>query len=420
MMNPPPEARSMILMTGRSSGEQPPPPGISPPRLLPDEANPPGAPGPQGVPPPGARGGPGLLPDFPQRVVRTADPETFWLLIHLPMNQLRIAGLQPAMLVGHTHSVGESPLLFNPDPWLYFIGGMIVFSVLFWLVLTRSLTRVIARMMRATEAIAEGRFDVQAPDRRADELGRLGFAINRMAARLQGFITGQRRFLGDVAHELCSPLARMEIALGILEERGDPRDTPLVRDVREEVTHMRRLAHELLSFSRAAVGGNRLRLDPVPVEEIVAAALRQEQAGNGRVQIQVPAGLRMRAHGELMTRAVANLVRNALRYAGEAGPITVSAWEEDAQVVLSVADAGPGVPPHELERLFDPFYRLDESRGAETGGAGLGLAIVKTCVEACHGTVSAFNRQPHGLDVRIRGAAVRSDEAVPGAPAGTA
>ncbi len=424
-MDPPAQAHSLIIMTGHGAQPNGPPPQ-GPPEQGPPGQGPPGQ-GPPGQGPPISEGGPPpaqpdplppemrvpqppqganaprpILPDFPQHVIRTNDPETYWLLVHLPLNRLGQAGVDPLMLVGRTHRADASPLLFNPNPWLKLAAGMIVFSALFWLIITRSLTGALGKMTRATEAIAEGRFDLPAPEKRSDELGRLGFAINRMAARLKGFITGQRRFLGDVAHELCSPLARMEVALGILEERSGEREAPYVRDVREELARLRKLAHELLSFSKASLGENRIKLEPLSVLEIVESAVRQEKSGTAEVRVDVPADLRMKTHAELLGRAVANLLRNAIRYAGHAGPITVSAWDEGAETVIAVADEGPGVPPNELERLFDPFYRLDESRTADTGGAGLGLAIVKTCVEACRGTVRAFNRNPHGLEVQLR------------------
>jgi two-component system sensor histidine kinase CpxA len=407
-MDPPAEAHSLIIMTGRARQPGGPPgqgpPGQGPPisegqaptapqDSLPPEMRPPPPQGPGAARP--------IIPDFPQHVLRTNNPETYWLLVHLPMNRLEQPGLGPAMLVGRAHRADKSPLLFNPNPWLWLAAGMIGFSTLFWLLLTRNLTGALGKMTRATEAIAEGRFDLQAPEKRSDELGRLGFAINRMAGRLKGFITGQRRFLGDVAHELCSPLARMEVALGILEERSDERAGPYVRDVREELARLRKLAHELLSFSKASLGENRIKLEPLLVLEIVETAVRQERNDAVEVRIEVPADLRWQTHAELLGRAVANLLRNAIRYAGQAGPVTVRAWKEGAGIVIAVADEGPGVPAQELERLFDPFYRLDESRTADTGGAGLGLAIVKTCAEACRGTVRAFNRDPHGLEVQL-------------------
>lgn len=308
----------------------------------------------------------------------------------------------PVTLVGRTPSLGASPLLFNPKPWFFVAAGIIVFSILFWIPLARNLTKSITGMTRATESIAEGRFDIQLADSRRDELGRLSHAINRMAGRLKDYVTGQKRFLGDAAHELCSPLARMEIALEILEERSDEQALPLVRDVRDEVNHMRKLATELLSFSKASLGAGNVKLEPVSVGAMVAAALHQEKGDAGLIQLDIPDELRVQGNFELLQRAMGNLIRNALRYAGDAGPISITASREQEQVVITVADEGPGVSPGEVGKLFDPFYRVDTSRTSETGGTGLGLAIVKSCVEGCGGVVSAANRSPRGLEIRIR------------------
>ena len=107
------------------------------------------------------------------------------------------------------------------------------------------------------------------------------------------------------------------------------------------------------------------------------------------------------ANEGLLLRAIANVLRNAIRYAGEAGPITVSAERDGSQVAITIADRGPGLPDEELEQVFTPFYRPDTARTRETGGSGLGLAIVRTCVEACGGTVTCRNGRP-GLEVVMR------------------
>jgi two-component system sensor histidine kinase CpxA len=401
-----------------------PPPGEGMPDGPPDEGPPPvreGAapqapmlgngvdpnlpPPPSDEPPPPPREGDGRppgrgLPDFPKSILRSEDPRAYWLLVRLPSEPLQASG--PITLLGRTPALGISPLMFNPRPWILCAGGIVLFSILFWIPLARNLTASISSMTRATESIAEGRFDVHVAEAREDELGRLSHAINRMAGRLKDLVTGQRRFLGDAAHELCSPLARMEIALEILEERSAGETLPLVRDVREEVTHMRKLANELLSFSKASLGETHVKLEPVRVAEVIAAAIHQEKSDAGLIELAVPDDLRVLGHFELLQRAVANLVRNALRYAGDAGPISIIARRQDAFVFITIDDLGPGVPPDEVGKLFDPFYRADPSRTSETGGVGLGLAIVKTCVEACGGVVSAANRHPHGLEIRIR------------------
>jgi two-component system sensor histidine kinase CpxA len=342
----------------------------------------------------------GAAPEFPKSVIRTHDPTRYWLLIRLPPEPL--GAVSPVTLAGVVSSLGRTPLLFNPKPWVVVVAAIIIFSTLFWLPLARGLSRSISTMTHATESIAEGRFDIQLANSRKDELGRLGHAINRMAGRLQEFVTGQKRFLGDAAHELCSPLARMEIALGILEERGDEAVLPYVRDVREELTHMRKLANELLSFSRASLGDGRVRLESVNVAGIVAAVLQLEKGDLRRIRVEVPGDLDVRGHPESLRRALANLLRNARTHAAGNGWISIAAWAEQNHVIITVSDEGPGVAPHELEKLFEPFYRVDPSRASETGGVGLGLAIVKTCVEACGGVVAAANRSPTGLEIRLR------------------
>ncbi|HEV3271651.1 MAG TPA: HAMP domain-containing sensor histidine kinase [Candidatus Methylacidiphilales bacterium] len=398
-LEPPEKIRRALVYAPPSHPANGPPsgPGMPPPGG-PAEFNPqPGGPLPPEAQP--NRLPPRQIPDFPKFVLRSNAPSAYWLLVRLPPEPLQADG--PVTLVGMTPSLGVSPLLFNPKPWIAVAAGIILFSILFWLPMARNLTSPITQMTRATESIAEGRFDIQLSDSRRDELGRLSHAINRMAARLKALVTGQKRFLGDAAHELCSPLARMEIALGILEERADAKSLPYVRDVREEVTHMRKLANELLSFSKASLGEGRVKLEPVNVAEIIEAAIRLEKSDHCPIESAPPRDLFVRGNFELLQRAVANLLRNALRYAGAAGSVSINAWREQDRVFITVSDQGPGVSPRELDKLFDPFYRVDPSRTAETGGAGLGLAIVKTCVEACGGVVRATNRIPHGLEVRI-------------------
>jgi two-component system sensor histidine kinase CpxA len=191
------------------------------------------------------------------------------------------------------------------------------------------------------------------------------------------------------------------MVIGILEQRADPASRGAVSDAADEVKEMSSLVNELLSFSKAGLKPRDVEGQPVDLGEL-AARIVEREGGAGRVQVAVPAGLVALAEPELLGRALANLVRNALRYAGDAGPITVSAERTGGDILLRVTDSGPGVPDDALSRIFDPFYRVEASRSRETGGVGLGLAIVKTCVEACRGRVIARNRQPCGLEVTLQ------------------
>jgi two-component system sensor histidine kinase CpxA len=257
--------------------------------------------------------------------------------------------------------------------------------------------------------IAEGRFETRVAEGRRDELGDLGQSVNQMAARLAGLVAGQKRFLGDVAHELCSPLAKLRVALGILDQRAGEEHKDYIARAEDEAAHIANLVNELLSFSKASLTAPAAQLRPVNVCQAVDRAVHREASGDGQVKLEVPGELMVRADAELLTRALSNLLRNAVRYAGEAGPITVSAQREQGQVKITVADCGPGVPANDLPRLFDPFYRADASRDRETGGVGLGLAIVKTCIESCCGTVACRNLEPAGLEVTIRLQLEKSD-----------
>lgn len=239
-------------------------------------------------------------------------------------------------------------------------------------------------------------------EERRDEIGRLAKSINRMAARLSAFVTGQKRFLGDVAHDLGSPIARIQFGLGALEQRVDGDHRERVTDIMEDVDHLTKLVNELLAFSRAEMKSKTVKLDRIALLTVVQTVVKRETSPANEVVIEIDPGLEAVASGELLARALANLLRNALKYADDAGPIVLKASKRADKVELEVKDMGPGVPEEYLDRLFEPFFRPEASRDRDSGGVGLGLAIVKTCVDACKGTVSAANLKPNGFVVIIR------------------
>jgi two-component system sensor histidine kinase CpxA len=330
-------------------------------------------------------------------MIHTDHPSRYWLLLPLDAPGPRQAGpLPPLTLIAVSESIGLGGLVLDFTPWVAAAGGILVFSVLFWLPLVRGITRSIGEMTGATARVAEGRFDIPVRENRSDELGLLARSINQMAGRLAGFVNGQKRFLGDIAHELCSPLARAQVALGILERQVSAGS---LADLREEVQQMSSLVNELLSFSKASLAAGRIKVQRLRLHEVLSRAIERE--GLAAIQSSVAEDLWVQAEPELLCRAISNLLRNAVKYAGDAGPVEANAERKGGDVILSISDHGPGVPGEALARVFDPFFRLDVSRDRETGGAGLGLAIVKTCVESCGGRVSCRNREPRGLRVVI-------------------
>jgi two-component system sensor histidine kinase CpxA len=353
---------------------------------------------PPDAPPPPSPGGPNGFPKF---IVRAGQPPMYWIGVRTPLPTDTGRPGPPTTLLIAVPTLASGGLLLDVSPWLWVGAGVLVCSALLWLPLVRGITRSIRQMTGAAGQMAQGQFGARVDTARRDELGRLGESLNHMAGRLGEYVTGQKRFLGDIAHELCSPLARMEMALGVLEQRANAAQLDHVNDVREEVRHMSSLVNELLSFSKAGLRAKELELRPVPLAELCRRVIARDAQGEADIRVNVDAGVKVLADPDLLARAVGNVLRNAVRYAGDAGPIALTATTRGADVALAITDRGPGVPPGTLHRLFDPFYRPESARTREGGGSGLGLAIVKSCLEACGGSVTVANAQPTGLEVTM-------------------
>jgi two-component system sensor histidine kinase CpxA len=303
-------------------------------------------------------------------------------------------------MVWRFDSLWTNPFFFNFKPWLSIAALVVLISAVCWLPFIRGLTRALSNLTAATGQIAEGHFEVKLPTSRRDEIGQLSDSINQMAHRLSSYVSGQKRFLGDIAHELCSPIARMQLGVGILEQHASAEEQPYVARVQEEIQHMSALVNELLSFSKASLGA-RADLESVNVLAIVRRAIEREAPEGLPVETKIDQKLAVVAQPDYLFRSISNVLRNAIRYAGQSGPIIISAVPDGQNIRILVADEGPGVPAEELEEILKPFYRPESARQSETGGVGLGLAIVRTCMEACGGTVSCRNRAPKGFEVEL-------------------
>ncbi len=334
-------------------------------------------------------------------LLRTSNPTRYWACVPFPFHERRESRPEYLFLLAASSSITGNGLFFNPVPWLLLAGFVLVISILLWIPLVRSITRPIGSITRAAEEIARGNFSVHVGEKRADEVGRLGVAINHMSGQLESLIMGQKRFLGDVAHELASPLARMNLGLSILEQRLKGDDLGRLEDIAEEVRHMSNLINELLSFTRAEIGSERRSAEVVRLGVMIASVVDREGSDDVEIINRVVDDISVWAVENLLTRALSNILRNAVRYAGQAGPIEISAHREGEKVLLKVIDQGSGVPEETIGRLFEPFYRPEAVRNRKSGGVGLGLAIVKTCVQACGGTVKAENLSPKGFSVTM-------------------
>ena len=393
----------------RPPREGPPDDEFGPPEeaMFGDTPPPGGPPGMRGLPPrdrmdrPGPPGGgerPKARADF---LVRGDGGNGYWAGIDLPLMEVRQGQPVHGLLVIRAGDLSGGGLFFDLKPWI--IGGLTVLglSLVLWAPVVFGITRYLSRLSKTTEAIADGKFDARVGISRSDELGSLGDSIESMASRLDRLVRGQKRFLGDVAHELCSPLARIRTGLGVLEYGLTPEQQVRLESIEEDVGELSQLVSEVLAFTKASTAPGSVRLEAVELAPVIQLALSRECPGQ-QAEVQIPEKLAVLADRNLFARAVANVLRNAARHGGDGCTLRIFAVRHGDEVELRLSDNGPGVDPADLPRLFEPFYRPDAARTREAGGVGLGLAIVRSGIEASGGTVRAENASPNGLSVVFR------------------
>jgi two-component system, OmpR family, sensor kinase len=335
--------------------------------------------------PPPPLAGARLLPARPLPLLIAADGSEYRLVV-----------------MGRRQTFG--PLGYPAARWAVLLLALAVTGIASWW-LARSITRPVAGLGAATRQLAGGRLETRAAaelTRRRDELGTLARDFDAMAQRLRALVEGKERLLADISHELRSPLARMRVALALARQSGGDVSTQLDR-LETETERLDALIGQVLKLARLDARGPDAVLDPVDLGELVDGIARdaafEAQPRGVRVNWTMPArSVTVAGDGPLLASAVENVVRNALRYTAAGTTVTVEVEEPPAVVVR---DHGPGVPESELERIFEPFHRVAEARGRDSGGDGIGLAITSRVMRAHGGSASARNCAGGGLEVRL-------------------
>jgi two-component system sensor histidine kinase CpxA len=275
------------------------------------------------------------------------------------------------------------------------------------------LTMPIVRLRAATRQLAAGDLAARsgAPNiRRRDEVAGLMRDFDGMAERLENLVKAQSRLLNDISHELRSPLARLNVALGLARQRSGPESAAMLERIELEAGRLNELIGRLLTLARLEDGEQHVPTTVVLLDEVVLTVAEdaefEAQARHCHVRSEIPAGSwGVRGDASLLHSAIENVVRNAIRYTREGTTIEIHLEKTEGtggeEAVVQVTDCGSGVPADALEKLFQPFYRLDDARGRQTGGVGLGLAITERAVRFHGGRVAATNRAEGGLMVQI-------------------
>jgi two-component system sensor histidine kinase BaeS len=285
-----------------------------------------------------------------------------------------------------------------------FIGLLV--SAAFAALITALIVRPIRQLSGGAAALARREFAVRVPEGRRDELGDLATDFNKLAAALEGYDTRQRQWLADISHELRTPLAVLRGELEALLDGLRTADAAAMRSLRQEVGRLEALIQDLQLVSQAESGALRLtraETDLGALAQQSGERFRERLKARGfALTVDAAPGLLANVDAQRIEQVLANLLENALRHATPPGPVVLAARFEADTLVLSVTDAGPGVPAEALPRLFDRLFRVDSARTRASGGAGLGLAICKSIVEAHGGTIEARASAAGGLEVVVR------------------
>ncbi|MEM9301290.1 MAG: HAMP domain-containing sensor histidine kinase [Pseudomonadota bacterium] len=303
-----------------------------------------------------------------------------------------------------------------PTPPLLLAGGrqgvqlrllvaVLISALLCWL-LAWLMLRPVHRLRWATSQLAAGDLSQRVNQRghfARDEIGMLAGDFDRMAASLESAQQNQLRLLRDISHELRSPLARMQVALELARDSEADHLPRHLDRIDEESGRLNALIGDILELSRTQTDGLALALDAIDLGAMLGEISdRARFEGQGRqvdVVVTAPAALSMTGDARLIERAIENIVRNAVAHEPDGGRVDVTAVAAGEGVRIEVADHGPGVPSEQLERIFDPFHRVDEARSP--GGHGVGLALTRAAVEVHGGRVSASTRKDGGLTVQL-------------------
>ncbi len=367
-----------------------------------------------------------LQGEFPLAIRYISDKEGHSLLLFSPMKR----GVSETLYIGppnERREFGPAPMLNEssplppfetrrtppppsesvPYPLTLLIGSGLIASIFFSALLAWYFTKPISLLRQSFSRLAEGQLDTRIGKkmgRRRDELVELGQNFDDMAGKISQLMTVQQRLLHDVSHELRSPLARMQAAVGIAEQQPEKTQEILNR-IERESQRMSDLVGELLVLSRLETGVT----DNVHIEiclnelldEIISDARFEASSKNIQIHYSAVEDIFITVRSELIHRAIENILRNAIKFSPPDADInlTISTDEDNHRLYIVIEDNGPGVAEGDIESIFKPFFRGQLTKRNDS--IGLGLAIAYRAVNAHHGEIKASNRPGGGLRVEV-------------------
>jgi signal transduction histidine kinase len=369
----------------------------------------------------GRQPSPGAL-DLAQKVMQTHEPVLKEAFPQIVGRRLQTARGDQYVWVAEMPS---HPPLLSYDHVMH-LFAMILIGGAFCYWLARYLTAPVTKLRRATNELASGNLAARVGPslgNRRDELASLGSDFDLMAEQIESLLKAQRRLLGDISHELRSPLARLNVALELARQRAGSEATSALERIQHEAENLNEMIGQLLVLTRLETGAqeiskNRFDLANL-VRDIADDADFEARSRNRSVRLGSSESFMIAGSEELLRPAIENVVRNAIQYTAEKSEVEIDIKTDGASLggsivltgedqnlsegfaEITVRDHGAGVPENALAEIFRPFYRVDDARDRESGGTGLGLAITERAVSLHGGTVTAMNASDGGLIITI-------------------
>ena len=291
-----------------------------------------------------------------------------------------------AVIYRVTRMAGGAPLPRNLIVNLILL--LLILVVVLYLV-ARSITRPLSALARAADSVGRDVRPAQLTERGARELRHAARAFNTMQDRLRRYLDSRSRVLAAMSHDLKTPLTRLRLQVEALDNH------PMQERIGHELDEMETMVHQALSLFRGLDDGE--PVTPVDMNALLAKIREECAVMGGEVLISGRALQPLPGKAQALKRCLTNLIVNAIKFGGRALVVV----EDGNELTIRVRDEGPGLPPEELERVFEPFYRVESSRNRDSGGTGLGLTIARDIAQAHGATLTLHNISAGGLEAQL-------------------
>ena len=292
-------------------------------------------------------------------------------------------------------------VLKSQRTFLPILIGMLLLSALVSALIAKKISQPIQKLRHGVQRISSG--DLKAKissdlSHRQDEIGDLANDFDEMTEKLSSLLSTQQKLLRDVSHELRSPLARLQVALGLAEKRSGAEISPELQRIETEANTLNEMIGKILSLVRLnnlSIDNSSLQFEEIDLvgllKSLVANADYEGQEKSVKVDFTSPSSHIVKAVPNLLSSAIENVLRNAVKYATDNSEVNCNLEQVDNKLLLSISNSGINVPEDELDKIFEPFYRVSKTREHQQGSGGIGLAIARQAVEIHAGTIKAEN-----------------------------